>query len=186
MASRLGGRRRCEESEKGSHFALSSTWKNGKRRHFSDNIAYCCFVLVRGAIILGVFDFLDCGAADNCRSHLLIAGFCGSLGDVVAQLSGHRVQLVQRVVHANPSIAPLRSIRVVATRAQWTRVFPRAHWSWHKGGHNSPKTSLLLISPANSVRVFAVADISPRIPLDNFPCFQQTRLWIFCEPCPRC
>ena len=150
MASRLCGRRRCEESEKGSHFALSSTWKNGKSRNFPDDVAQRRFVLVRGAKIFGVLDFLDCGAADN-RSHLLIAGFCSSLGDVVAQLGGHRVELVQRVVHANSSIAPLRSIRVVATRAQWTRVFPRAYRSWQKGGHNPPKTSLFFLGPSDAV-----------------------------------
>ena len=111
--------------------------------------------------------------------------FCGSPGDVIAQLSGHRIKFIQSVTLSNEAawIEALGAGRMPSCdSAEGTSIGFVAYRPRCKGRQNPPETSLLLIGTADAVRIFAIADVSPRIPLDNFPCLQEPRLWIFYQP----
>ena len=110
---------------------------------------------------------------------------CGSPGDVIAQLSGHRIQLIQSVTLSNKAfwIEALGAGRVPSCNsAEEASIGFVTHRPRCKGRQNPPETSLLLIGPADSIRVFAIADISVRIPLDNLSCLQESRLRVFYQP----
>jgi hypothetical protein len=151
---------------------LSPPWKYCHGRNFSDDVAERRSLILTCRFI-GILDFLDATAA-NDGAHLTRGSFCGSPGDVVAQLSGHRIKLVQRVI---PSIAATDSLglfRVPSSgRAQMTWVSSSARGPWREGRENAPETSGFAIHPATSLAVSTIANVAKRVALDNFPRLQK-------------
>ena len=136
---------------------------------------------MRGLGVFRILDFLECGATDD-RSHLFKAGFIRRPSDVLTQLRGHRIQFIQGVTlsHKTAWIESLGAGGMPSCgSAEGTSIGFVAHRPRDKCRQDPPETSLLLIGPAAAVGIFAIADISPRIALNNFPGLQKARLRVF-------